>query len=295
MENGDIELNGYMMGAAHPVFATQLEVMAGKARLQDQDNPYGPTRIFGRDTRAAGTMSFEFSLGERSGQNPGSGVLDVLEELAEAWDPGDDEAGGVGRTPGAVVPLRYMIGGRIRRVYGRPRNFAYSASENITAGNVLATAEFDRQDLYHYSDTLGQVDLQMRQQPTGWVTLPAVWPVISVISATRQGLLTTESKVAAVPEDVTFYGPVINPSLTHSDWKIGLEAVIPYDGFVRINPRQGTVLNQAGASLAGQLTRETFLPDIRIRPGVQDLTFTGADPTATSRAVVRWRTAYRTL
>lgn len=295
MQNGDIELNGYLMGAAQPVFATLFEPRPGKGRVQDQDSPYGPTRIFGRDVRGAGTLQLEFSLGEKSGQNPDTGVLDVLEELAAAWDEGDDRPGGLARTPGAVTGLRYMIGGRIRRIYGRPRNFSYTASANITAGNIVATAEFERQDLYYYSDTLNQLDLQMRQQPTGWVTLPAVWPVISVISATRQGLLDSGSKVAAIPEDITFYGPVINPTLTHTDWKVGLNAVIPYDGWIRVNPRDRTVLDQAGASRAGDLTRETFIPDLRIRPGAQDLTFTGGDNTATSRAVVRWRTAYRAL
>lgn len=291
MENGDFELDGYLMGAGQPVFVVDFQTGVAADRDQDRDSLFSSTRIFGRDERSAPVWSFEFSVAQATGQPADTGVLASLEALTAAWK-GFSGA----RTPGAVTRLRYKIGGRERCVYGRPRNFAPNPSKNISDGNVIASAQFALQDDLYYADTLNSVEVQLREPPTGYVTLPAVWPLISVVESARQGQFVSESSMPAPPEDITFYGPIADPKLVNTHWEVGLEDIsIPYDGWVTINFRDRTVLDHNGASRAGNLTRPSELLDMYVHPGAQDLTFSGTDLTATARAVLRWRTAYYSL
>lgn len=289
MKDGDLELGGYVMGRDWPVFATNLSNSGSKTRDQDQDNPLGDTRIFGRDRQSAPVWAFEFSVAEAAGSLPASGVLESLEALARAWRTALDAT-----IPGQVVPLRYQVGGRVRRVYGRPRNFNFEPSAGIEFGNVIASGEFALKDALSYGDAQTTTELTLRVPPNGYVTLPAVWPLDSVLAGTtRQGVFIMGGSAPAQPDDITFYGPVTDPELESltGGWKIRWNGTIPYDGFVRIDFRAGTVQNQSGATAPG-LSRTTYLPDIVLRPGPQDLNFAGDDLTGTARVAVRWRPAY---
>lgn len=290
MENGDFELGGYLIGAGQPVIVTSFQINPGEVVQQDQINPFASRRMFGRDTQNPPTWEFDFHIANPDGVAADVGVLGALEALTTAW------AGTVdAETPGATTFLRYKIGGRVRGVYGRPRNFTPNPSVNIQDGSLTAAAQFALSDAYTYSDELFETELQLRPPPNGAVTLPAVWPLLSEISSTRQGIFTVGGTSPTYPEDITFYGPVVNPSLETLAWKVGWQGTVPYDGWVRINPRETTVLTNTGASVSGGLTRSTFLPDLKFKPGAQDLKFSGVDNTGSSRAVVRWRSAFNSF
>lgn len=291
MENGDFELDGYLIGAGRPVFASKFSTGTVGERNQDVDSPFSPVRIFGRDERSAPVWSFEFSISNPTGALPAAGALDALEALTKAWRGSVDTSG-----PGTVVMLRYKIAGRVRVVYGRPRNLAFDPSANLEDGNIIGSAQFALQDTLTYSDDLFSSEVRLRAPATGSVSLPAVWPLISVVESTRAGQFVNASSLPAAPEDITFYGPVDNPKLVNTHWTVALDDIsIPYDGWVRVNARENTVLDHTGASRAGNLSRGTFLPELYVHPGPQDLLFSGADPSATARAVIRWRTAYYSL
>lgn len=287
MQNGDFELGGYLMGAGQPVFISDFSPGTVGARDQDTDNPYGDTRLFGRDRRTPPIWSFEFSVAEKDGAAPDTGVLQSLEELIAAWSTTVDAL-----QPGEVTALRYMIGGRIRRVYGRPRNLSFNPSANIAGGNVVASGQFILQDVFTYGDQLHDASVTLRNGPVGWVTLPAVWPLISTVDSTRQGTFVVGSAAAGYPEDITFYGPVVNPHLRTMFWDIELTASIPEGGWVRIDPRARLATFHNGVSAGNVLSRHTYLPDLTLRPGSHGLIYSGHDSTGTSRAVVRWRNAY---
>lgn len=290
MENGDFDLAGFVMGAGQPVFVSNFQVGTMAERVQDVDSPFTSTRVFGRDQRTPPVWSFEFSVSNPAGTVPDAGVLAALESLTAAWQGAADT-----ETPGTVAWLRYKVAGRVRGVYGRPRNLSFDPSVNLEDGNIVGSAQFALQDTLTYSDELNSSEVRLRATPTGYVTLPAVWPLISTIESTRQGQFQVGGTAAGPVEDITFYGPVANPRLVNANWAVQLDTEIPYDGWVRINPRNRTVLNQSGASLAGALSRRTYLPSLLLPPGAQDLTYSGVDLTATSRAVVRWRDSYRSL
>lgn len=289
MKNGDFELNGYMTGPGCPVFVTDFQPGSTGERNQDVDDVFDDLRVFGRDQLTPPVWSFKFSVAQPSGAAP-SAVLDSLEALAKAWRGAGDR-----RKPGTVVPLRYMIKDRVRVVYGRPRNFAYDPSRNIEDGDIEASAQFALRDTVHYSDELVSSELMLRQPPTGYVTLPAVWPLLSVVQSDRQGSFVLPGSVPVQPEEIVFYGPVTNPAVATAEWSVALNGTIPYDGWVSVDPKNRTVLNQGGGSVAGWLSRKTYLPDVQLNPGPVGLTFTGTDPTATARVVVRARAGYYTL
>lgn len=288
MKNGDFELGGYLIGRDHPVFASDFQPGSIGERLQDEPHPQDDVRMFGRDFLDPPTWSFEFKVTQPDGATPDSGVLAELEKVQRVWRTAVDS-----RKPEAVTYLRYMIGGRIRRVYGRPRNFTADPSQNIEDGLITATAQFALRDAYTYADELSQVEIGLRQGATGYATLPGTWPLQTVVTAERDGVFFVDSSAAVPPEDVTFYGPISNPTLKlDNNWTISYLGTIPYDGWVRIDPRKRTVKDQSGNSRAGLLSRKTSITELIIPPGNQGLQFSGLDLTATSRAVIRWRPAY---
>lgn len=290
MQNGDFELAGYLIGRDQPVFVSEFNTGPEGDRDQDFDDPLGDTRIFGRDRTSPATWTFEFSVAQAAGQPAAAGVLESLENLKKVWRTAVDA-----RDPGDFTTLRYMIGGRIRRVYGRPRGFVPDPSRNIEDGHVVANASFARLETLTYQDAQEVMELTLRTPPSGEVTLPAVWPLISKVTAARQGVVTVGGSAPTVIDDITFYGPVDNPMIENANWRVAWSGSIPYDGFVRIDPRRRTVLNHQGASVAGALSRRTRMRELTLDPGGQDFTFTGLDNTANARAVVRWRPAYYAL
>lgn len=285
MKNGDIELNGFLMGRDHPVFATAIAPGDVVVRDQDNENPYASERIFGIDYRKPPVWKVEFSVGEADGAQPDSGVLDALDSLAAAWSVDFED-------PEVVIPLRYMIGGRVRRVWGRPRNFRFEASMNIADGNIIAGADFALKDTLFYDDAQQLMELRLRSPSTGYATLPGVWPVTSYTTSDRQGLLTSTGTAKVLLEEITFHGPVIDPKLELAGgWTLGLDRTIAYDGWITVNPRLGTIRDQSGASLPGIISRTVYLPDLKIAPGPNSFTYSGKDETSFSKVVIKWREA----
>jgi len=285
MIDGDIEVGGYLTGPGQPVFARALNVGAAQARDQDQLNPVGNTTHFGRDYLTPPVWKLEFCIGE------GIGPLEALRALAQlqtAWRTAVNP-----EEPGAVTTLRYAAAGRTRRVYGRPRNFTPDVSRNLADGDVMATAEFVTADPYHYDDLEGELTITLRDNSNfGAVTLPAVWPLMSVPGAGRQGTIIVDGD-APTPVQVTFDGPVVNPALAAGEeWAVQTTTSLAYDRSLTIDARTETVELEDGTPVPGVLSHETYLPGARLEPGIQELRFTGTDATGTSKATIRWRNAY---
>lgn len=290
MKDGDFELGGYLIGRDHPVFVSKFDPSAPEQRVQDKPHPFGNQMSFGVDYETPNAWTFEFSLSEADGDAPDVGVLSEMSKLATLWRRIVDPT-----VPGAVTPLRYMIGGRIRRVYGRPRGFTPNVSSNIEDGNITATAQFQLEEVVYYDDALQEVELTLRVPPTGWATLPNVWPLVTSIESTRSGAFTVGGTADTFPHEIQIFGPVINPKVTSGDWSVELDTSIPYDGWVKVDPRARTVLRENGASVGGSLSRLTYLPGLTLTPGPKEFTYQGNDSSGASRAVIRWRDAYDSL
>lgn len=286
MKDGEIEVGGYTTGPDLPVFVTQLDVGALTPIVQDQQNPNGDNLFFGRDYVSPPVWKLAFCVGEGTG--PGE-ALAALARLQRAWRTAVDM-----RVPGAVTTLSYGAAGRTRRVYGRPRNFTPSVTENIEDGNVVATAEFALADTYHYANELSSLTVDLIPGNAGGLISPLLSPMTTVAGGKRQGLIVVGGD-APTPVTVDFKGPVRNPVASSTGWEIGLRASLAYDQTVTVNVREGTVLRNDGASLGGSLTRNTYLPEARLLPGNREIIFEGIDPTGTASCKVSWRSAFESF
>lgn len=287
MNDGEIEVGGYLTGPGLPVFVTNLEIGGAGTRDQDQLNPYGDDRHFGSDYLEPPIWKMAFCVGEGVGA---AEALQALAELQRAWRTAVDP-----RVPGADTWLRYGAAGRTRRIYGRPRNFMPDVGGNLADGNVVATAEFHAADPYHYDDAEQQLELAFRQNNSGTVTLPAVWPLLSRPGAARQGIVTVGGD-APTPVRVDFAGPIAGPAMrAGQEWELASTATIGATDGLIIDSRTEMVNLASGAPQPGALTRETFLPEVRLEPGLTEIEFTGNDPTGTSKATIRWRNAHHSF
>jgi hypothetical protein len=282
LNEGDVEVDGYVLGAKHPVFIESLDPGFASSRVQDVDNPVGDNRTFGRDFLTGPAWTLELVVNELDA----AGALATVGALAAVW-----RADKVRATPGAESVLRYRLGGRTRRVYGRTRRFAYTP-DGVASGVIQVTADFTTSDTYHYDDAERTVAVRLVPPTTGGFIAPFTAPVVTVSTGDAQGIISAVGGDTAAPFAVTFQGPVTNPKLVGDGWEIELRATIPYDRSVTVDTRRKTVLRDDGANLAGALTHRSRLASARLDPGPEHVVFSGVDATGTASAVLRWRPTY---
>lgn len=283
--DGDFELDGYVLGRNHPAFVTSFDPGVAKARDQDAQSPNSSRRLFGRDAKEGPLWGFEIAV---SSGGAASSVLTEMGLLRSCWEredllPGDEQA------------LRYSIGGRVRRVYGRGRNFSFDPNRSLNAGTIRSVkAEFQTSDSFHYDDTQQQLTVGLVPVDSGGLVSPLASPLTTVAGSQRQGLVVIGGDSPA-PVAVTFKGPITNPVVSSTGWQVGLNATLAYDQSVTIDARTGTVVRNDGANLAGALTRRTYLPEARLRPGSREIIFAGTDATGTATCTVKWRNTFQSF
>jgi len=282
LQEGDFELDGFLLSGSRrsPLYVMALARGNTRDRSQDQENPIGDTILLGRDFRTPAGWAFSLRLGH----GDVTVARENLEAVARAWDEAP-------RGPGETSILRYRLDGEVRRMYGRARNFNPDPSLLWAFGRVLASAEFHASDRLHYTDAAQSLTLQLLKPSAGGFRFPLRFPALSSPSANRQGIITVEGS-APTPPTIRIYGPVLNPRVSSTGWAVGLTTTLAHDQNVLVDTRLGTVRRSDGANLSGSLTRESYLPEARLRPGAQEIIFSGTDPTGTARCAVSWRPAY---
>lgn len=282
------DLDGYVFGRGQQVILDGEDGFSpgvAGVRVQDAEMDREDARAFGRDLFSGPTWSWSL-ITDRA--NPEQ-ALATQEALATAWRAED-----VRSTPGAVSVLRYGVGGRLRRVYGRPRRFAGTPNNRILSGVIPMTVDFQCADHLTYDDTQTTLTVKASASTNGGFVTPLITPVTTLQrSGSREGtgVVGGSAPTWAV---VTFIGPSSNPRLElENGWVVGLNASIAAGVSVVLNPRPWarTVLRGGTASMAGSLTRDTRLAQMLLRPGGVSFTYSAEDPTGTSRATVAWRNA----
>ena len=282
LTHGDFELNGFKFSGkpSSALYVVKQGLGVVTTRDQDVDNPVGDGRIFGQDRETGPTWAFDF----RKGPGTVDAALAELAVVTKAWRSAP-------RGPGQESVLRYAVGSRTRRVYGRPRRLAPDPTLLHALGYVAATGEFVTADGYHYADEADSVRLSLVPGNAGGLVSPLISPLTTVAGSQRQGIVQVEGD-APTPMEITFYGPITNPGVSSTDWSIRLNTSLAYDQSVTIDTRKGTVRRNDGANLAGSLSRTSYLPDARLQPGNREIVFTGTDATGTSSCSVSWRPAF---
>jgi hypothetical protein len=254
---------------------------------QTGQNSHNGARHFGRDTTMAPSWTWTMHT---DGDNTAD-ALRRLREFSSAW-----RARKIARVPSAVLPLRYRVGHRTRRVYGRPRRLASPPSNLILGGYIPITASFDLVDDLHYADTLSSAILTYNADGDGGFVLPSVLPIVTQPQSERALDVINDGDEDA-PLVIRFEGPVVNPSLQGPGWNVSLKMEISAGEYVEIDTRpwRMTVLRNGSASVAGRLGRRQRLSDIALPAGKSTLRYRGASSSATSSCAVSWRSAYSSL
>lgn len=281
--------NGVPFGIGHDVSVNDGGFDPGELGWVTQDgvNSTRGTTMFGRDVNSGRTWAWTLHTDQEDTQT----ALAALARLNTAW-----RARAVVGTPGKVLPLRYRVGDRVRRVYGRPRRFAAPPSNQIISGMIPITCDFSVADDLHYDDAEQSTTITWAQDSDGGFVLPATLPITTLPGSNKAGLVTVSGDAPAYPV-IRFDGPVTNPSLSTDEWTLTLNMSISAGQYVEIDTRPWamTALLNGTASVAGKLGRRQWLEDVRLQPGNQELHFSGASSSGGATCTVRWRNAHNSL
>lgn len=280
--------DGFVFGIGQTVSVDGEGFDPGDAEwlTQTSQNSRRGVRGFGRDIKGAKTWTWASHIN----RDDVEGALETLEEFEDAWAP---EA--LMLQPGVVTGLRYRVGGRDRRVFGRPRRFSAPPSNRILGGYVPVTHDFELADSNTYDDLATTVIIPFASEPgASGFQFPVIFPMITLPSDETEQAFYVGGTRRAYPV-IRFYGPWTNPSITTDDWALSWAGSIPNGGWIEIDARPWmlTVLNQSGASAVAGLPKTTMLEDIWLAPKTQIQARLGGIATGGGAyASVSWRNTY---
>lgn len=264
------------------------EVDFGEAEMANNtvSSPRSDGRIFGRDYRSGRTILFTGNIITPAGPTT---ALDALDAIESAWDPEE-----LRTQPGDVAVLRMRRGGRIRRVYGRPRRFK-STPGATRRGWIPFTMDFETSDHRYYSDAEFVETIGMIPRSQGGLIGPLQGPLIAAGTNDGSGILSVHgSKPSWLI--VRINGPIVNPVIELVGfWKYQLNITLAYDQWILIDPTPWTrmVRRNDGANFAGEFTADSVtLSEMRIPKGTHQLLLSGIDATKTATAQAYWRDTF---
>ena len=257
---------------------------------QDSSNTRRGINAFGRDIPGARTWSWEGFLDGEDDID----ALAIAEAFSSAWMPEE-----LVKTPGALVPLRYRLAGRDRRIFGRPRRLSIPPTNLILNGYSDTSFDFQLVDGFSYDDLESSVNVPYSSSASGGgVTLPVVLPAL-LGASTGSGV----SQISVLGNRRTypiirFNGPWTNPVINFGIWSLAWNGSIPSGQWVEIDcrPWKLSVLNQSGASVVDGLPPSMFLEDCYFPPNTQpQVALAGSAPGGGASALVRWRNSWKSL
>ncbi|MFE0058654.1 hypothetical protein [Streptomyces sp. NPDC059003] len=221
--------------------------------------------------------------------------------LRQVW-----RADAIRMRPTRVAWLLHKSGGRVRRLYGRPRKFDVAHTRFASRGYVPVIAEFQALDDRFYDDEeqveemwdMSGFNIPWRPgRPWGdilppWMTQPV-----------RKSVVVRHAGRIATQPVIVIKGPCKSPKVTFRDlWSVHLNMTIREGESVEIDTRpfSRTVLltkkGGAESSVADKLTRSSpRLADMTIPPGIwrASLSYSRLDKRGPGpRVQIRWRNAH---
>lgn len=257
---------------------------SGEWLTQDVDNTATGTTMFGRDVLTGPVWVFGLHVDREDVAT----ALESYGRAANAW-----RGRGVVGTPGAIVPLRYRMGDRVRRVYGRPRRFAGPPTNRILGGYIPITADFKCIDAQTYADAASSAVLTLSAASQGGFAFPVTFPVLTLPSGGSNGSLFVGGDVPARPT-IRIEGPINSPYVGTDDWTLSLDTNLGANDWVEIDARPWgmTVLKNGTQSIAGKLGRRQWLRDVALTPGEHPISFGGVSSTGGATCTITWHDTY---
>jgi len=287
------ELGDLRFGGSEPIRVSSFDPGNVEIRTQDSDRAGGDGAFFGRDFFGSQTWTWEIFTDAWEGDLEENYVqaLDLAEEFSAVWH-------GTRFEPNEVMPCRYRIGGRWRRVYGRPRRLVGPDGGIVTAqGRAELTADFLRADRLHYDDEESSITVRKRSSTVGGFLVPFVAPI--VLEQPTEGYMpsafTVGGKAPTYPViEITEAGA--DPWVATEDWRLELEGTFAPTDVLTIDTRPwARMVMRNGVPITGVLPPRTLLEDIVLRPGPNTFAYGGWGDSASAQATMRWRNAYYSL
>lgn len=291
LEDFQFELDGYAFGDGLPIFMDEEGFDTGELGFVTQDtvNPITGVTMMGRDVLKTPDWSFALHVNQ---DDPES----ALAELAKLGKAATNDGRGWSDSR-TVIPLRYAVGGRTRRVYGRPRRFSYKPNNRIIGGYMPPLLTFGRTDALHYDDFEQSVTLGLAPSIPGGLEWPAEFPMTFNRPAdfTRPGGIVVGGDAPTYPV-IKFVGPSLNPRVTIGTFKMGLVGTLGSLATVTIDTRPwAQTIVRTGSTSGVKLTQDTRLARAVLEPGSYEAVYAATDITGESSCQVRWRDAWTTL
>jgi hypothetical protein len=269
-----------------PYYVDTVEFGQADMNLNDNNAPRSDGVLFGREYRGGRTITFEGNIITAPGPVP---ALNALEEFQAAWDNED-----LRYQPGDVAVLRMRRGGRIRRVYGRPRRFR-STSRMTSHGWIPFVCDFETKDSRYYGDEEVAESISLIPAELGGLTGPLQGPIIATMPGDGEGIITIRGTKPSWLV-VRLNGAIINPGIELvGHWKYTMPMTLLHDQWVLVDPTPWarSVRRQDGANLAGVFTADSVrLSQMRVPPGTHQILLTGTDPSHTATAQLFFRDVY---
>lgn len=256
---------------------------------EDEPNPTRGGTAFGRDQLAGPTWGFNLHV-NRSDE---AGALATLSRFKSAW-----RALHIRNVPGAVIPLRYRLNDRYRRVYGRPRRFSGTPDNRGLSGFIPITADFQCVDAFTYDDVEKVVVLGLANggDSQGGFTFPLTFPTTTLPPGESVAPAVVGGDAPAYPV-VRFNGPLTNPSLDAGPWSLSLTRTIPDGSYIEVDLRPWalTVLLNGSTSVATALGRRQYLAEMKLEPGPYAFQLRANAIGSSGSCEVRWSDAWNSI
>lgn len=287
--------DGIPFGIGHDVSVDAEGFTPGSTdwAVQDAEDSTTGVTLFGRDRLVGPTWNWQAHVNRQDVVQ----AVATLEVFKSAW-----QALHIRETPGAMLPIRYQIAGRQRRIYGRPRRFEAPPSNLILSGYIPVSMDFKCVDGFTYDDVMDEVVIGINSSMNdpgvdsggGWI-FPVTFPYVPLPPVRQDRQIVVGGTTAARPI-VRFDGPVVNPTLTTNGWTLTVEYNLPAGQYIEVDTRpwRQTVLLNGTTSLAGLVGRRTRMSRLRLDPGRLTARYAGFS-SSTSTCRIRWANTWQSL
>lgn len=287
------ELDGVVFGADCPVEHEANAAPSGYTRrTQDTPNPARDGKSLGIDLFDPTAWGFQLFT---NGTDEGS-ALTALAELATAWRADD-----IRQVTKAVMPLRYRLNNRTRRVYGRPNRWEAPLGPEFHGGKIPITCDFNTVSELFFDDDEDSITVGSVEPKTGGLLAPLSAPLSTELSSATRDHTADVGGLLSTPFWVKFYGPSTDAYLEIDGVRvIQLRGSLPSGEseavVVDARPWIMAVYRDSDGAGRSDLMHPRFrLPKLLLKPGSHQFTYGATDPTGSSYAKVSWRGAHPTV
>lgn len=260
---------------------------SAELRSSATNRAYGNGKRFGRDFRGSATWGFKGFTNAEDEET----AWEYLADLQAAWE---DDA--LEEQPDAVVPLRYRVANRTLRVYGRPRRWTATPTNESLNGVIRVVSDFEVSDPLVFEDQLQSqtIGLSVPFDPSAGVQIPARVPFRTRSRrVSRDSTITVGGKVPT-PCWLTFTGSMSGAKVVGPGWTVELLDAVHSGDPVTVDGRSWvrSAVRQSGGGVRVD-PRVTRISKILLPPGTHDIVFTAEDVTGASTVTVSWHNAQK--